>query len=138
VSAHPGPTDRTNWVILEPRITRMFWNRRRTWNGGDVVMTIETKWVPDGTELEVEIYEDDSGKGEDGEDDFVEKLEGPLVIENGRCVIEHKLSFDQEKLGGEIEGTSLEFYFRAKVDQFLLDAKSNLILVDLAGYRVGR
>ena len=138
MSAHSGPTDRTNWVFLEPRITRMFWSRRRAWNGAAVVMTIETKWVPDGTELEVEIYEDDSGEGEDGEDDFVEKLEGPLTIENGRCVIEHELVFDAEKLGGEVEGTSLEFYFRAKIDRFSLDARSNLVLVDLAGYQVGR
>ncbi|MBZ0116013.1 MAG: hypothetical protein K8H88_03385 [Sandaracinaceae bacterium] len=134
---YSGPTDRVNRIVLTPAITRAFWSRRRAWNGADVVMTIETKWVPDGTAVKVAIFEDDSAEG--NEDDFIEELSG-LSIEGGRCVIEHTLEWDAEKLGEEIatEGGELEFYFRVTIEDFDLTKKSTLLYVDLGGFEVGR
>lgn len=138
MSLHTGPTDRTNFVVLEPAITRAFWSRRRAWNGADLVLTVETRWVPDGTEIAIEIFEDDSAEG--NADDFIEALEGPFAIENGRCVIEHRLEWDAEVLGAEraTEGSELEFYFLVKMERFGIAARSNLLYVDLGGYEVGR
>ncbi|MCA9606996.1 MAG: hypothetical protein KC619_15420 [Myxococcales bacterium] len=135
---HSGQTDRTNLVILQPEIVRAFWSRRRAWNGVDMVLTVETRWVPDGTEIEVEIYEDDSAEG--NADDYIETIEGPHVIENGRCVIEHRLEWGPEVLGAELdtEGSELEFYFLVKMERFGIEGRSNLLFVDLAGYEVGR
>jgi hypothetical protein len=138
VSLHSGPTDKTNLVIVEPAITRMYWSRRRAWNGAPVVLSVETRWIPDGTELELVIFEDDSAEG--SADDAIEEITGPLVIEGGRCVVEHTLKWDAEALGAEMatEGDELEFYFRATIARFGLEARSNLLFVDLTGYRVGR
>jgi hypothetical protein len=135
---HSGFTDRTNRIVLRPRITRAFWSRRRAWNGADVVLTIETKWVPDGTPLTVAIYEDDSAEG--NEDDFIEDVPGAFTIENGRCVIEHKLDWTDEVLGAEraTEGSEMEFYFLTTIEDLGLKQKSSLLYVDLGGLQVGR
>lgn len=138
MSVHSGPTDITNQVVLEPAITRAYWSERRAWNGSDLVLTIETRWVPDGTELSVEIFEDDSAEG--NEDDWIEEVEGAHVIEKGRCEIEHHIQWGADVLGHErdLEGSELEFYFLVKIERFGLEARSDLLFVDLGGYEVGR
>jgi hypothetical protein len=119
-------------------ITRAFWSRQRAWNGVDLVLTVETRWVPDGTAIEVEIFEDDSAEG--SADDFIEAVEDPPAIEGGRSVIEHRIEWGPEVFGAErdTEGSELEFYFLVRIPRFGIEGRSNLLYVDLGKYGVGR
>ena len=136
MSRHGGTTDHTNLVVLRPVIARAFWSKRRAWNGAKIDLTVETRFVEDGTELEIDIWESDAGEG--SEDDVIERVPGPCKVDNGRCIIHHELKWDAEKLGSEIatEGGELEFYFRVKLPRFKLEARSNLLYVDLGGFVV--
>ncbi len=127
-------TDRGHRVIIEPQIRRAFWSKRRAWPGDEVKLHIETRWVPDGTKVAVEFWEDDSGEG--SPDDFMARLEEEHTIENNRCVIDYKIEWDYATLGQELEleGSDYEFYFLASVDKFSLQQKSTLLYVDLDAF----
>jgi hypothetical protein len=136
MSRHGGTTDRTNLVVLRPVIQRAFWSKRRAWNGAKLDMVVETRFVEDGTELEIDVWESDEGEG--SPDDAIDHVKGPNQIKGGRCVVSYELKWDAEKLGEEIarEGGELEFYFRVKIPRFKLDARSNLLYVDLGAFVV--
>jgi hypothetical protein len=136
MSRHGGSTDSTNFVVLRPAITRAFWSKRRAWNGAKLSLTVETRFVEDGTELAIDVWESDEKEG--NPDDAIETIPGPCKVKDGRCVIEHELKWDAKKLGEEIatEGGELEFYFRVKIPRFELQARSNMLYVDLGGFTV--
>ena len=135
---HFVQSDEVRTVVVHPAITRAFWSQSRAWNGGTLRLHIETRNVPDGTPVHVEIWEDDSGEG--SPDDFVAELDQPGTVDRGRCTIEHTLTFDDETMGEplELEGDTYEFYFRARIDDYGLEARSNLLFVALEEFRPSR
>ena len=128
-------TDRVKRITLEPEITRAFWSKRRAWHGDELKLTIETRHVPDGTPVTVEIWEDDSGEG--SPDDFIARIPDEHTVEGGRCVIDYRIEWDEEALGAELklEGGNYEFYFKVKTERFQLKKRSNLLYVDLSSFR---
>jgi hypothetical protein len=134
MTVHRSDVDSIRTIVLEPAVCRAFWSRPRAWKGDLVRMHVETRWVPDGTPVAFEIWEDDSGEG--SPDDFVARREG-LTIENNRCIVEHELVWDDETLGdpGENEGAAYEFYFKALVGEPALEGRSNLLYVALEDFK---
>ena len=118
-------------VRLEPQITRAFWSRRRSWQGEEVKLHVETRHVPDGAKLTLEIWEDgtDEGKG----DELVVEIAGDHAIENGRYETTWTIQLDPDALGKdlELEGDSWEFYFIARIDAPTVTGRSDLLYVDL-------
>ena len=126
--------DQTRFVIIEPKIVRAFWSKRRAWHGDEVRLHVETKYVPDGTAIKLEVWEDDSGEG--SPDDFIAELEGTFEVTNNRCIADYTIDWSEDALGAELalEGGELEFYFRASIDTFEITARSSLLYVDLSDY----
>lgn len=119
-------TGRTKRVVLEPEITRAFWSRRRAWQGGEVKLFIETRYVPNGSSLKVEIREHGAGEP-------VARLPGEYKVQGNRCQIDYKIKWDEASLGKALalKGTGYEFVFVASSDKPPLEGKSNLLYVDL-------
>lgn len=118
-------------VRLEPRITRAFWSRRRSWQAEEVKLHVETRHVPDGTKVTLEIWEDgtDEGKG----DELIAEVSGSHAIENGRCEATWKIALDPDALGKdlELESDSWELYFVARMETPKVAGRSDLLYVDL-------
>jgi hypothetical protein len=131
---YAGRTDRTNRVLIEPEITRAYWSKRRAWNGAAVQLVVETRHVRDDTALALEVWEDDSNEG--NPDDRIAAVDGDHRVRNNRCVVDYTLRWDAAALGREAasEQGTLEFYFRVAIADFELTARSNLLLVDVAGF----
>jgi len=119
-------------VLLEPQITRAYWSRRRSWQGKEVELHVETRYVPDGAKLTLEIWEDgtDEGKG----DELITEVSGEShTIENGRGKASWTIALDPDTLGKdlELEGDSWELYFVARIDAPKVTGRSDLLYVDL-------
>ncbi|MEM6991652.1 MAG: hypothetical protein AAF721_14190 [Myxococcota bacterium] len=136
MTMYRADSDNIRTIVLEPRVTRAFWAQARAWNGATVRLHIETKYVPDGTPVTIEVWEDDSAEG--NPDDFVTQIEGEHTIENGRCIVEYELSWDDDTLGdpSENEGGAYEFYFSVQVGDGPLQARSNLLYVAVEEFRL--
>lgn len=128
-------TDQSHRVILPSKIVRAFWSERRAWHGDKVSLHVETRYVPDGTPVEIAIWEEDHGA-----DDFIETIENPGVINNGRLIIEHEIDWSAEALGDDLalEGGRFEFYFLASIPDFDITKKSTLLYVDLDEFDFSR
>lgn len=118
-------------VRLEPQITRAFWSRRRSWQGEEVKLYVETRYVPDGTTLTLEIWEDgtDEGKG----DELVARIAGSHPLERGRCEATWTVELHPDALGKDLalEGDSWEFYFVVRIEAPKVVGRSDLLYVDL-------
>lgn len=118
-------------VRLEPQITRAFWSRRRAWQGQEVRLHVETRYVPDGARLTLEIWEDgtDEGKG----DELIAEIAGSHAIEGGRCQASWTIALDPDTLGKdlELEGDRWELYFLVRIDAPAVTGRSDLLYVDL-------
>lgn len=118
-------------VRLEPQITRAFWSRRRAWQGQEVELHVETRYVPDGTKVTLEIWED--GTDEDAGDELIVEIAGSHAIEGGRCRATWTLALDPDTLGKdlELEGNRWELYFLVRIDAPKVTGRSDLLYVDL-------
>jgi hypothetical protein len=118
-------------VLLEPQITRAFWSRRRSWQAKEVKLHVETRYVPDGAKVTLEIWEDgtDEGKG----DELITEVSGSHTIENGRCEATWTIALDPDTLGKdlELEGDSWELYFVVRIEAPKVTGRSDLLYVDL-------
>jgi hypothetical protein len=118
-------------VRLEPKVTRAFWSKRRAWQGEQVKIHVETRHVPDGAKVTLEVWEDgtDEGRG----DERVAEVPGSHVIANGRCEATWTIALDPDALGKDLalEGESWEFYVRVKIDAPEVTGRSDLLYVDM-------
>jgi hypothetical protein len=118
-------------VRLEPSVTRAFWSKRRAWQGEEVKIHVETRHVPDGAKVKLEIWEDgtDEGRG----DELVAEVTGSHAITNGRCEAAWTIALDPDALGKDLalEGESWEFYVRVKIDAPEVTGRSDLLYVDM-------
>ncbi len=126
-------TDHSHRVVLPSQIVRAFWSRRRAWHGDEVQLHIETRYVPDGASVDVEIWEDDPGP-----DEFIVPLPAAGQVKDGRCVIDHKIDWSPKARGKdlELEGDDYEFYFVAIIRDLDLSKQSTLLYVDLDEFRI--
>jgi hypothetical protein len=124
-------TGRTKKVVLKPEITRAFWSRRRAWQGAQVKLFIETRYLKEGTPLKIEIWED--GAESKQPEGYVARLNGDYRVKNGRCTADYKIKWDSASLGKDLQLSSdrFEFCFTVTVEKPPLRAKSNLLYVDL-------
>jgi len=131
MAKHTRTTGGWKLVRLEPQITRAFWSQRRAWQGQAVKLHVETRYVPDGAKVAIEIWEDgtDEGKG----DELVAEVAGPHAIENGRCQATWTIELDPDTLGKdlELEGDRWEFYFLVRIEAPQVTGRSDLLYVDL-------
>jgi hypothetical protein len=131
MAKHIKATGGWKLVLLEPKVTRAFWSRRRAWQGVDVKLHVETRHVPDGARVTLEIWEDgtDEGKG----DELVATVPGEHRIQHGRCEALWTIALDADTLGAdlELEGDGWEFYFVARIDAPKVSGRSDLLYVDL-------
>lgn len=123
-------------VLLEPRITRAFWSRRRAWQGDEVKLHVETRHVPDGAALTIEIWED--GTDEAAGDELVAKIPGDHRIERGRYETTWTIALDPETLGKDLrlEGDRWEFWFAVRIEAPAVSGRSDLLYVDLSPLRL--
>ena len=128
MAQHPGPVDVVNYVTIRPVVSRAYWDRGRAWNGADVELTVETRWVPDGTEIELEIL---SATGV-----LVEKLKTKAKTKDNRAVVKHKIEWTSDHLADLAGDREHEFVFYATIPDFDLRGRSNALYVDLGGYVV--
>ena len=128
---YEGQTGQVQRIVLTPEITRAYWSRRRAWQGAEVKLFIETRYLKDGTPLKIEIWED--GTDEAAGDELITRLPGNHTVRNGRCTVSTTLRFDPASLGRtlELEGDTGEFYFLVTVESPRLKQRSNLLYVDL-------
>jgi hypothetical protein len=124
-------------VVVAPRIARAYWSQRCAWPGDRVQLTIETRHVPDATEVEVRIVEDDTGEG--SEDDPIATL-APAVITDNKCVIEYEVKWHADDLGAqlELEGDRYEFRFDVEIPLYELAGRSNAMYVPVEPFGVSR
>ena len=118
-------------VLLEPRITRAFWSRRRAWQGDEVKLHIETKHVPDGAAVTIEVWEDGTDEGTG--DELVAQVPGEHRVQQGRCEATWTIALDPDTLGKDLrlEGDRWEFYFLVRIDAPKVTGRSDLLYVDL-------
>lgn len=135
---YPRTVDEVHTIVLEPRVTRAFWSARRAQHGAKLSLHVETKYVPDHTPIDLEIWEDDSKEG--SADDFIEALPPQTKLERGRLVLEHEIDWSAEALGRDLdlEGDDYEFYFKVKIPRFGVEARSTLLFVDLHPFQFSR
>ncbi|MFO0614612.1 MAG: hypothetical protein U0414_18650 [Polyangiaceae bacterium] len=127
MSKHPGEVDRTNYITVRPAITRAFWTAKRTWNGAQIGLVVETRWVPDGAALELAIVADR------GVATPIEELSAK--VQGNRCTLKHKLEWTHAQLANvPIDGLPTHFHFIARVPKFGLELRSNALYVDLGGW----
>lgn len=135
MSRHSQPHDNQMTVTLQPEITRVFWSKERAWYGDDVKLFIETRWVPDGTRVEVSAHRHPRGLAEPYDID----LRGDHRVQQGRCVIRHRVRWDARPGVGVHDGAhhgSPEFVAVVRIDRLGLEVASDLLLVDLPRFRL--
>jgi hypothetical protein len=98
---YEGQTGQVQRIVLTPEITRAYWSRRRAWQGAEVKLFIETRYLKDGTPLKIEIWED--GTDEAAGDELIMRLPGNHTVRNGRCTVSTTLRFDPASLGRTLE-----------------------------------
>ncbi len=125
--------DRTKWVIIQPEITRVFWSHTEAFRGDTVSMHVETRYVPDGTALQLHIWDEDEAQNDP--DDCLQLLEGN-AIENNRCVLDYELSLSDEAFRREmgVEAGVFELYFVATIEDFELSKRSQIMKVQFAPF----
>lgn len=136
--AYSGRTDDVHLITVQPRITRCFWSARRAFHGAKLHLHVETRNVPDGTPITIQIWEDDSAEGTP--DDFVDQLPTQTGLSKGKLTVPYELDWSPEALAKELEleGDDYEFYFRVEIPKHTLTARSTLLYVDLEPFRFSR
>ncbi|MCC6875490.1 MAG: hypothetical protein IT378_14375 [Sandaracinaceae bacterium] len=124
-------TGRSKLVVLEPRVTRAFWSKRRAWQGETLTLHVETKHVPDGASMTIEIWEDGTDEGRGNE--RIAEVSGSHTIDKGRYQVDYELRLDPDTLGQELEleGDAWELYFVVRFESPAASGRSGLLYVDL-------
>jgi len=127
MSKHFGDVDRQHVITLRPEIVRAEWSRARSWNGEAIELRVETRWVPDSTELHIDFF------ANEGRRDAIEQLRG-LAIRGNRCVVRHVIDWSYRHLEGVPRHAQVRFHFEASIPRFDLHQRSPALYVDLVDY----
>jgi hypothetical protein len=123
----------TRHVILEVPV-RAWWSRPRAWHGDDVVLHVETRYLPDHTPFKVRIFE--AGAGES--DDPIDEPKGTMELVKNRAAVPYTIKWDQATLGKRLalRGDACTFVFHVIVDKPKVTGRSNELYVHLHRYDV--
>ena len=111
-------------IRLEPSVVRTYWSTERAWPGDTIAICVETKNVPDGTEVGIAIHCADL---EDGP--VLATAEG--MVTNNRCVIQHKVDWDDDAMAEAFAAGASEclFNFAANLEPYELTGVSPAMYV---------
>jgi hypothetical protein len=128
MGTHVAHLDLTRWVRLAPRVERAFWSTDRAWPSDALTLTVETRWVPDGTEVRLEVRHSDADPGEPA----IETIDG-LSVAGNRARIEHALAWDPDLVADALMLADRRPWFRFDVviDRYRIVAPSTLLYVPL-------
>jgi hypothetical protein len=123
----------TKHVRLEVPI-RAYWSSPRAWHGDKVVLNVETAYLPDGTKLEIAIFE---AEKEDGDEPLATLKDG-LTLTNNRASVPYTIAWDKAARGKRLalRGERCEFYFEVRIASPELTGRSNLLYVHLHPHEV--
>ncbi len=124
----------TRFVQLDVPV-RAWWSKPRAWHGEDLVLHVETAFLPDHTKASLRIYEDGVSPFDDHA--FIdEKKDFDLV--NNRAAVPYKLKWDEDSLGHPLalQGDSFQFFFDVLIAKPAARGRSNLLYVHLHPYVV--
>ena len=110
---------------LPPSVLRVYWSRERAWPGETLRLCVETKWVPDGTEVAFAIR---SAALEPGSTTLA-TAQG--TVEHSRCVVDHRVDWDDDALA-ELFALGVKdcrFCFDVAIEAFALTAVSPALYV---------
>ncbi|HEY3815980.1 MAG TPA: hypothetical protein VGL81_02360 [Polyangiaceae bacterium] len=111
---------------------RAWWSRARAWHGDDIVMNVETAYLPDHTAFALRILAADVDPGAEPVDE-----KSGLSLVNNRCAVPYKIQWDESTLGKKIAvGARCLFFFEVAVDAPAVFGRSNLLYVHLHPYLV--
>lgn len=115
-------------VILTPAIQRVYWSAERAWPGGAVKLCVETRHVPNGSSVALEIRS--ARLGLDGP---IVHTPDPATIENSRGLVEHEIAWDGKRLTELFDLGDLDcrFTIHATIDRYALTAISAPLYVAL-------
>lgn len=112
-------------VRLAPSISRAFWSNERAWPGAAVRMHVETRFVPDGTPLKIEVRSADPEVAT-----VLATIEVGASIEDSRCIVEHTVDWDEEALDEVLEATAVcGFCFVVSIEKYGLELSSTELYV---------
>jgi hypothetical protein len=130
MTAHPLALDRTGQVVIEPAIPRVYPSVARVWHGAKITVFIETRWVPDGTSVRLELFQGESSTP-------LLEIEERATIEKNRASLEWTVDLSEEKVGGALRtrGASHEMFIVASIDELGgPTGRSSPLYVDLTPY----
>jgi len=112
-------------VRLTPSVSRAFWSNERAWPGATVRMHVETRFVPDGTPLRIEVRSADPEVTT-----VLETIDQDANVEDSRCIVEHAVDWDQDALDEVLEATTVcGFCFTVSIDKYGLELCSTELYV---------
>ncbi len=112
-------------VRLTPSVSRAFWSNERAWPGAPVRMHVETRFVPDGTPLKIEVRSADPEVTT-----VLQTIDADVSIEDSRCIVEHTIDWDEDALDEVLEATRVcGFYFVVSIEKYGLELGSTEIYV---------
>jgi hypothetical protein len=119
----------TRRVRLEVPV-RAFWSRPRAWHGEDIVLYVETAYLPDGTSFSLRIHEAHVTPFD--EESFIHEKKG-LQLVNNRAAVPYRLRWDRASRGRPLvlAGDRFEFFFEVRVEAPRARGRSNLLYVHL-------
>lgn len=122
--AYSASLDLVCRVRLTPIIARAFWSSERAWPGATVRLHVETRFVPDGTAVAIEIRSADPEVAS-----ALHTIDG-AVIEDSRCILEHVIEWDDAALGAVLAATTrCGFCFVATIEKYGLSFTSGELYV---------
>ena len=113
---------------------RAFWSRRRAWHGDDLVLFVETAYLPDHTRFEIAILEAGAVDG----DPPIDVLRDGLELVKNRAAVPYTLKWDQTSRGKPLllRSDDCVFVFEVRIAAPRVTGRSNELYVHLHRYVV--
>jgi hypothetical protein len=113
---------------------RAFWSKPRAWHGDDVVLHVETAYLPDDTPFEIAIFEAGAGDG----DEPIDVLDKGLKLTKNRAAVPYTIKWDTASRGKPLvlQRDDCTFVFVVKIDAPKVSGRSNELYVHLHRYVV--
>jgi hypothetical protein len=112
---------------------RAWWTPGRAWHGDDVVLNVETAYLPDHTRFRALIFESGAEAG-----DPIVEVPGPLELVKNRAAVPYTIRWDKDSLGAPLilRSDACLFVFHVLIDKPRVTGRSNELYVHLHRYDV--
>jgi hypothetical protein len=122
----------TRFVKLDVPI-RAFWSQTRAWHQDDVVLYVETAYLPDDTAFSIAIFEEPKYGG----DEPLAVIDDQKLV-NNRAAVPYKIAWDKAARGKvlALHGDRCQFFFEVHIAAPAVVGRSNQIYVHLHPYCV--